>query len=84
MINNVQHAFLLTLPSRFLRICCREKVTKVSAIRKCLQGKKHVPIGGKWHHTSQNYMAKHVMWLLGNRGKLWEGLTVTVIASFES
>ena len=33
------------------------------------------PIGGKRHHTnqSQNYMANHMIWLLRNRGKLWEG-----------
>ena len=33
------------------------------------------PIGGKRHHTnqSQNYIANHVIWLLRNRGKLWEG-----------
>ena len=50
------------------------------------------PIGGKRHHSnqSQNYMAIHVIWLLRNRAKLWEGgkrvtATVTiVIASFES
>ena len=43
---------------------------KVSATRKCLQAKKHVPIGGKGHHMtqSQNYMANHMIWLLGNRG----------------
>ena len=34
-----------------------------------------LPIGGKGHHTnqSQNYMANHVIGLLRNRGKLWEG-----------
>ena len=33
------------------------------------------PIGGKRHHTnqSQNYMANHVIWLLRDREKLWEG-----------
>ena len=43
---------------------------KVSANRKCLQARKHVPIGGKRRHTnhSQNYMANHMIWLLGNRG----------------
>ena len=43
---------------------------KVSATRKCLQTKKHIPIGGKRHHInqSQNYMANHVIWLLRNRG----------------
>ena len=52
--------------------------------RKCLQAKKHVPIGGKRHHTnqSQNDLAKHMIWLLRNRGK-WEGrqqrLTATVM-----
>ena len=37
--------------------------------------KKHVPIGGKRHHTnqSQNFMAKDVIWLLRNRVKFWEG-----------
>ena len=42
---------------------------KVSATRKCLQARKHIPIGGKRHHTnqSQNYMANHVIWLLSNR-----------------
>ena len=53
---------------------------KVNASRKCLQAKKKTcatpsPIGGKRHHTnqSQEYMANHVIWLLRNRGKLWEG-----------
>ena len=45
---------------------CHESVCKP----KCLQARKHVPIGGKRHHTnqSQNYMANHVIWLLRNRG----------------
>ena len=32
-------------------------------------------IGRNRHHTnqSQNYMANHVIWLLRNRGKFWEG-----------
>ena len=48
---------------------------KMSASGKCLQARKHVLIGGKRHHTnqSQNYMANHVMLLLGNRGKLRGG-----------
>ena len=39
------------------------------------KAKKHFPIGGKRHHTnrSQNCMANHVIWLLRNRRKLWEG-----------
>ena len=67
---------------------------KVSATRKCLQARKHIPIGGKRHHTnqSQNYMANHVIWLLGNRGscgregggRLNAAVTVTETASFES
>ena len=44
---------------------------KVFASRKCLQARKHVPIGGT--NQSQNHMAKHIIWLLRNRGKLWEG-----------
>ena len=50
--------------------------------------KKHVPIGGKRHHTnqSQNYMAKHMIWLLRNREKSDSSSDVVVIetASFES
>ena len=40
-----------------------------------MQTTNHIPIGGKMHHTKQlqNYIAKHVIWLLRNRGKLWEG-----------
>ena len=93
-INNVQHAFSLILPPHLLRVCSRMKrskqasLTKVSASRKCLQAKKkkNVPIGEKRHHTSQyqNNMLEHLIWLLWNRGKLWEGPAVTVIASFES
>ena len=33
------------------------------------------PFGGKRHHINQshNYVANHVIWLLRNREKLWEG-----------
>ena len=58
---------------------------KVSATRKCLQARKHIPIGGKRHHTnqSQNYMANHMIWLLRSRGSCGkdggERVTATVV-----
>ena len=35
----------------------------------------YVPVCVKRHHAkqSQNYSANLLIWLLGNRGKLWEG-----------
>ena len=50
---------------------CHKSVRK----QEMFASKKRVPSGGKMHHTnqSQNYIAKHVIWLLRNRGKLWEG-----------
>ena len=83
MINNVRHTFSGTLPSCLLHVWCngwngengQESVHKqevfASKKKTCAT---HFPISGKRHHTnqSQNYMANHVIWLLRNRGKLWE------------
>ena len=85
MINNVHHAFSRTCH----HICCAfgagrkgqngllsQKCPQAGSV--CKQKKTCAtpfPIGGKGCHTnqSQNYMANHVIWLLRNRGKLWEG-----------
>ena len=83
MINNVHRAFSPTLPSHLLCVWCRKKrsnqasLTKVSASRKCLQAKKPVLLPfllvEKSTTPTQTYMANYVIWLLRNRGKLWEG-----------
>ena len=41
-------------------------VTKMSASRKCLQARKHLPIGGKRHHINQSQMIWQTT--LRNRG----------------
>ena len=85
MINNVWHAFSLTLPSRLLRVWCRKRrstwtsLTKVSASRKSLRVKKHVPIGGKRHHTTiPKLHGKTRDLVAGGREEFVEGPTVIV------
>ena len=86
MINYVRHAFSNTAVT-FAQRLVQEEAVKTGfsheSVRKqeaFARKKKRTcgtpfPIGGKRHHTnqSQNYMANHVIWLLRNRGKLWEG-----------
>ena len=42
--------------------------------KEVFESKNPVPFGGKRHHTSQSqtYMTSHMIWLLRDRGKMWE------------
>ena len=67
MINIFCHIVLLTLPSHYKNRLLLRKCPQAGSI--CKQ-KKHVPVGGKRHHTnqSQNYIINHMIWLLRNGG----------------
>ena len=75
MINNVRHVFFANIAVMFAACLVQEEMIKNRLFCVCKQKKKHVPTGGKRHHTnqSQNYMAKQVIWLLRKRQKFREG-----------
>ena len=68
--------FFANIAATFALCLVQEETVKTGFCHESVQdqevfaSKKHVPIGGKRHHTnqSQNYMANHVIWLLRNRG----------------
>ena len=80
MINDVHQIFSANTIVGFAACLVQEEMLKTDFSHKSVRkqevfaSKKHVPVGGKRHHTNQtqNDKAKHVIWFLRNRRKFWE------------